>query len=456
MLFADKTYAAAGQLNTVSDTITTSRPSASAPLSTLQSASASNVSIIDNGSIFLASDAAKIIPAGTNTLSSGITIASMSALAAGTRTVFFTGTVAALHDATDILAAPITAMHKIQFTTQNAIPALGKIVITFPGSANNTASPSATTFAFNGLATAQVQLYAASSPTYSCTVSAPTVTCSLTGASTIGASVPVTIYVGCTALSGANCSASVPTLINPTISATCTDAASCNANVWTVALATQNSSSVDVDTGTAKVGTINSVRVYATVDETLSFTIAGVAHGVAMNTGNTTGCTNVENTNSGIGSTATSVNLGALSSGSINISAQLITISTNALSGYTLTATTSGHLINPTNGIWIPDNNGGSTVFFTVGSKQFGLHPCGLDVSGATWGTGATGGGANAKYGWPTTGTPLTIASDSTGPVWNNSNGNGLTSVEYAATVDGSIPAGDYASTITYVATPSF
>jgi len=85
------------------------------------------------------------------------------------------------------------------------------------------------------------------------------------------------------------------------------------------------------------------------------------------------------------------------------------------------------------------------------------VHACGLDVASATWATGATGAGAGAKYGWPTAATSVTLASRTTGPVGNSvTTGSGLTSVEYASTIDVTVPTGLYASIITYVATPTF
>ena len=93
----------------------------------------------------------------------------------------------------------------------------------------------------------------------------------------------------------------------------------------------------------------------------------------------------------------------------------------------------------------------------TAGTPWFGIHACGLDVSSGTWATGATGGGAGAKYGWPTQTSSVTLASDSTGPVGNSiTAGNGLISTEYASTVSVAIPAGQYSSAVTYVATPTF
>lgn len=445
----------AATLNSASDTLTTSRPSASAPLNVNQVTTDTSIQVVDNGSFYLASDSANFVADSAGETSITGTVASMSAQISGTpnyRIVFFTSALSgSTHHKGDNVNVPITAMHTIQFKTLNAIPASGKVILTFPGSANNTASPSASGFAFNGLdATGGLPTNIKTNGitcNTSSAVTSPTITC--VASTSVSAGTTVTFLIGCTAASGASCTTQDPTLINPTKSQTAG-----TADNWKVNIQTQDASSNNLDSATVAVGTIESVQVQATVDPTLTFTIAGINNSTAINTGNTTGCTNTETTNTGIASTATSVNMGIIPSSAINIAAQLLTISTNAQNGYSLTATSSGHLINPSNGHWIPDNT--TPQFMTAGTPFFGIHPCGLDVT-ATWASGATGGGAGAKYGWPTPTTAVTLASDSVGPIGNAiTAGNGLVSVEYAGTVNETIPAGLYQSVITYVATPSF
>ncbi|MBU2632292.1 hypothetical protein KKG52_01120 [Patescibacteria group bacterium] len=439
-LASDKN-ANAASLISISDTISTSRPSASTPLNGVASAGSTSITVFDNKSVFLASDSARLWGGTAET----VTVASSSA---DLTKVYLTSATANVHTAGSMVTSAITAMHKVQFTTVNAIPISGKIVLTFPGSADNTASPSATTFAFNGLTSANVKINAGST-TCSWGISSPSITCT-TGAAVVSAGSTITVLIGCSANTGATCDTQVPTLINPAKSTT-----SGTADKWKVNISTQDTGSVELDSGSAAVGTIESVLVTATVDPTLNFTIQGRTTGQAVNTGNATGCTNTETLNTGISSLSTSINMGVLSESGINISAQLISISTNGLNGYSLTATSSGQLINPENGFWI--NSSTTPGFITAGTPWFGLHPCGLDISSGTWGTGATGGGAGAKYAWPTKTTSVTLASDSTGPIANSLlAGNGLTTVEYAATIDASVPAGSYRSIVTYVATPSF
>ena len=90
----------------------------------------------------------------------------------------------------------------------------------------------------------------------------------------------------------------------------------------------------------------------------------------------------------------------------------------------------------------------------TVGTTSFGIHACGSHAA-VQWGTGATGGGTGAKYANPNPTYYYTVASTSSGPI-TGTNGDGMTSVEYAAAISGAVPAGTYQTVLTYVATPVF
>jgi hypothetical protein len=456
LLNSPKAYA--GTITNLSDTITTSRPSAASPLSANAASGVTQVSIANNGSRYLASDSAKIMRTSTSAdVTTGITIASQSS---ALTTVYFTaGTGAAAQGGTDVLITNITAMHKVSFSVPNPVPASGKIIITFPGSANTSASPSASTFAFNGLTTGN----AASNISYkldgtrTCTfaISAPSITCTVDSGGSIAAGTVITFLIGCgdSSSNETTCTTQSPRLINPTKTATAG-----SADVWSVNLRTQDASSVDIDSGKTAVGTVESVQVRATVDSSFTFTISGINNATAANAGNTTGCTNSESTSSGFDSTATLINLGSLpisSSVAPNISAQLITITTNANNGYTLTATSSGHLQDASTGFALADST--TPAAFPAATPWFGIHACGADVNTSTWGAAntTTTRGGTAKYGWPTQTSAVTLATDNTGPIIGTG-GNGLTTVEYAAAADASVPSGNFTTVITYVATPVF
>lgn len=491
----EKSYAAS--LASVSDTISTSRPSASNVLSADQAANATQVSVIDLGqsastTIYLASDAATFRQDTGETMDAGVNVASMSAQISGTpntRNIYFTTGVAHAHHKGDPVTVPITAVHSLGFTIVAGIPSSGKIVITFPaltsGDANNAASPSATTFQTNGLAQANFKVYdvtassdittnfTANSGTIAVTApssgTSPTITLTQGTTTSISAGHALKIFIGCTSITGsgssAACGTNVPTLINPTKSFGATTG---NADIWKVAIQTQDNNSVTLDTGSAKIGTVESVQVQATVEPTLTFTITGQTAGANINTISGS-CGSITTTSPGINTTATSVNLGVLSNGQVNTAAQQLSVSTNGATGYTITATSSGRFINPGNGNYLTDANdltsagltaNDTPVPKTVSAGQapngaFGIHACGADSSVNTDQWVNAGTITTAKFSNPwntgTNGFYNTIASHTSGPVTSAN-----TAILYAATVTATTPPGIYVTTLTYVASATF
>ncbi len=479
-LFLANNEVYAADLVNASNTITTSRPSASSPFLADAASGDTLASIFNNGSFYLASDSAQTRQGGTGTLMDTGTI--ISSQSAALTTVYFGEQLGVAAGANaDVLIVPITAMHRIRFTIPTEIPANGDIVITFPslatGDANNEASPSASTFQFNNMdANDGTLIQIVDDGTNIDASTTPTATNStgdgdgpdihIATTSIIAAGSVVDIYIGCSAAI-TSCSAQVPTLINPTKTAVAG-----TANVWKINVQTRDATDVNLDNATIAVGTIDSVAVRATVDPTLSFTITGVNNGLAVNTGNTTGCLQTETTNAGAASTSTEVNLGLLANAPSgtdvkvgNIATQRINISTNGAGGYVLTATSSGQLINPATGFFLASATT-PTAFPASGADWFGIHACGLDVTTATWNSTAStacntyiSGSTDpiCLYGWPTQTTAVTLASDATGPVGNSlTAGNGVVSVAYAAATDAGVPPGEYRTVITYVATPAF
>src|SRR3989344_1813396 len=469
LVFTAKSYAAS--LANTSDTLTTSRPSASAPLSADQAANATQVTVIDlpptvyNSALWIASDSAVLLNDTGQTLSTA-TVASMSAAntpSSNVRTVFFTGQVSNTHHAGTTIYTSITATHIIKFTTVNPIPSGGKIQITFPGSADNSASPSATTFAFNNLGTSAVIC----NPTTACSggvsVSAPSIT--VTTGAAIGNSSPATVYlaIGCTGTVSASgiCSTYAPALINP-VKAGVTSG---TATTLKVTVTTKNASDVELDTSSIKIGTVEAVQVQGTVEPSLTFTITGLANGTNITTQNAS-CTGGDVTNPGVGLDATStfVNLGSLGNGVINISAQELSVSTNGAYGYSITATSSGRFINPSTGFFLTDNMSSTgltavdtpapIVFLATGNAFFGIHPCGADVTTATWANAATAFGSGAKYSNPfNTGVNGYYANIANYAAPASAR---KTEIEYAASVASTTPAGIYSTVFTYVATANF
>lgn len=464
LLAAPKGKIYAASLSQFSDTVTTSRPSASAPLASDQAANASSATIVSdtlNYSVFIASDSAIFLP-DTGESANTVNVASMSAIntpSSGQRVVYFTSNISNAHHAGDPVMVPITAMHKIQFTTQTSIPSGGKIIISFPGSGANTASPSASTFSFNGLTSGNAAANISTNNATTCTwtISAPNITC--TTSNSIAGGTQLTFLIGCAdaSTSESSCTTQSPRLINPTKSVSNSQsgasATTTSADNWKVTVQTQDTSNVVLDTSSTTIGTIESVQIQASVDPTLTFTITGIASGVNLSSGHGSSC--VDTTNNGTTTTASFVNLSVLTSSKITIAAQDLSIATNESAGYALTATSSGHLINPASGYAIADP-GGTAATMAVGTEQFGLHACGTDAAAAfvpasgVCTTSACSAGGSGKIEWPTVATPISIASR------NSVSAGVVTTVEYAATVSNTTPAGTYGTVITYVATPTF
>ena len=461
--FVQKAHAAS--LLNVSDTLTTSRPSAAAPLSADLLSGAGQAQIFDNGSFFLASDSAVILKDAANETSDvGLKVASMSAtgVPSGTnRIVYFTNTTGSAHHLGNALVSPVTATHQIKFTTVSSIPSSGKIIITFPGSGSNTASPSATGFSFNGELATPTDVICF--PTNACSgskASNQSNTFTLTTGATIAGGTVIYINIGCTTAASGPCTAFAPRLINPTKSAVAG-----TADAWKVTIQTQDNNSVNLDYGALRAATIEAVTVQALVEPTITFTIAGLTNSQNYNTVGGANCGS-ETSNSGIDSSATNVNLGLLNNAGPNKAGQSLTVSTNGSAGYAITATSSGHFINPASGFWLPDGNGGNgltandtpapLVIPANGTAFFGISPCGADVPSSIWGTPPTTmTAASAKVSNPwntgTNGFYGTIASNTSGAV-----SSAVTVVRYGAEVTATTPAGIYTTVLSYVATATF
>lgn len=215
------------------------------------------------------------------------------------------------------------------------------------------------------------------------------------------------------------------------------------------ALANPNSST-PIDTSSIKVAHIESVRVTATVDPTISMTICGAST-----------CTDVEPTdvvdgetltnNTGATSTGTSVALGTLDLASARIQAQKIGVGTNGAGGYALTAIDDGDMRKGTDTIddnTAADNPATPAVLNTPGTEAYGIHVSGTHVDSGLWGTG--GPTAN-KYSGTDASQLLPLVSYTTGPTNVT-----YTYVTYKANISAITAQGDYAHSISYIATATF
>jgi hypothetical protein len=171
----------------------------------------------------------------------------------------------------------------------------------------------------------------------------------------------------------------------------------------------------------------------ATVDPTLSFTIAGVASGQTVNGATTT-----------ITTTTTTIPMGTLSTGANTIGAQDLIVGTNANGGYTVTTKYTGTLSSGSYAITDDtDTNATPAVFSASGTESFGY-----TTNDATLGTGTAGRFISNKWGAFTT-NPLEVAYD-------GAPASTTTRVGYQIGISPTTPAGAYSTTIIFVATPTY
>lgn len=459
----------ADTLTNAKDTISNSRPSAISTIGVGASSGTTKLILANmttspfSQARYIASDSALLLGAPGSL--EVINIASMSAISGTTAALYTTAATTQNHNIGSTVMMASTAQHVISFRTVQPVDSGGKISIYFPvGNSTNTNYPSFNGFSFNQLTTGNATSYLSASgatcSSWTVTPASGLIQCTLGAA--INTPTTITINIGLASTS--------PVLINPAKTNTVG-----SQDAWTITLKTIDSAGTEKDSAKIRIATIEAVEVYATVDPYINFTIAGINNGANYNTNNA-GCTMSGTTNSGFDSSANQVNLGVLGAAQINTAAQLLTVATNANNGYTLTATSSGHLVDNAIGYWIADvqttptdHNTPDPVAIDSGTTGFGIHPCGEDANTASpdW-SGSADQTCVIDSGVPSTeclfANPsptfyYTLATDTTGPIGSGSVdgvNDGKTTVVYAATISNVVPAGTYHTTITYVATATF
>jgi hypothetical protein len=210
-----------------------------------------------------------------------------------------------------------------------------------------------------------------------------------------------------------------------------------------------------VDESLGTIGVIEAVRVTATVAPTLTFSITGVN----ANSGAYCGVTRDSNSPD---STVNQVPFGTVSTTAFTDAAQLLTVSTNAYGGYSVTASESatltafnvGSVPHPT----IPDTSCGSTCTTTVAAdwtaatqKGFGYALAEANAHDAVTDTLEYNNGATFKARPFGTTAQEIMRSNPVGTVDADQ-----AYVCYRVTVSGSQAAGDYENYLVYIATASF
>lgn len=234
------------------------------------------------------------------------------------------------------------------------------------------------------------------------------------------------------------------------------------ADVYTVTIRELDGSSNIVDTADVKIAPIEGVLVSATVDTSLTFTIAGV------DTASVSTCGRTASASTGATSTATTVPFHSITSPNTAYNmAQLLTVSTNSTSGYAVTT--------EENGVLSIDGLGSTTIANTT----CGATPC---TSGGTadptpreWTDYTTYrglgyslenvSGTDAKFQYSDSSrtfnaAPFYITGASSGPPTIMSNSAPVSTSQvrvcYQIAVAGTQQAGYYINKLTYIATPTF
>ncbi|MBL7078300.1 hypothetical protein ISS42_01415 [Candidatus Shapirobacteria bacterium] len=240
---------------------------------------------------------------------------------------------AADDDANDEFVIDRTATHTVAFTTTSAIAdGAIKVRIKADDTTPNDGHPDNDGWDFNSIAGSDVACpgdvatkydfvtaTATASAGSGCAAGYHCFECRYSGPGNPGESLSMTI--------GAD-----PEIINPAPASGHT-VSPATADTYSIIIDNLNASNVAVDSTTVKVAVIESVRVTASVDPTISFSIA------ALNVGSTA-CGNALD----ISSTATTVPFGSLSLGAFVDLAQNLTVSTNADGGYVVTTIENNQL----------------------------------------------------------------------------------------------------------------
>ena len=327
-------------------------------------------------------------------------------------------------------APSASADHTIQYTIPAAsagVEAGETITVTFPAGFNMGA------VAFGDIdlsigGTDQTLAAAAAGATWGATVAGQVLTLT-SGTATAAANDVIIIKIGTNATGGVNQIAN-------------------HASEGSYDIAVVSGTGANNDTGTTKIVVLTAVQVTAAVDTIFTFTVDGTASGTLINTQATTGA---------VGSTT--IPFGKLSAGVATTTAQLLTVSTNATNGYTVTVQVDGDLQSST-GATIDGFDGATDPTAWASPAATLGDPTTYGHWGVTSDDTTIASRAGAEFG-----DNLFIAATTTpqevmqfgGPTNGTGQGEGTTTVGYRVEISALQEAGDdYSTTLTYVATPTF
>lgn len=342
--------------------------------------------------------------------------------------------VTAYSDTLSNSAPSVNSNHTIQFTTPTGVTNGQTIVVTFDAAFDPT-SVDFTDIDVSVVGTGDLTLEAScttqqASAAFSGDVLTITL-CSGNGAS-IGANGTTTIEIGTNATSGTTGDQQIN---NPG-----------STGSYEIAIA------AGADSGQTEVAIVNTVNVTASVDTLFTFSVAGTAAGTSVNGAHTTGGA----------TTATSIPFGEINAGVASTAAQMLTVVTNAKSGFVVTVTSDGQLDSSTgadidgyiNGNYTTTPTAWTAPSATLGQENTYGH-WGLTSDDAALTSGYTDLYGTGLYVSAST-TPVEVFRHS-GPSNGVGMGIGTTTVGYRIERSALQEAAtDYQATLTYVATPVF
>lgn len=344
---------------------------------------------------------------------------------------------AAIQSASDVLgtsAPSATSTHLITFTVPTSLSASDTLSITFPAGFATTSGWDFDDFDFADDGIDHTLAALSESGTTGVATSGTSVVTFEMGTAVAADSV-ITIEVGDNAT---NQSTGNSWLTNPTKSA-----AAGTADIYTISVGGTS------DSGDILVAVVEGVDVSVTVAETLAFSIASSTKA---------DCDTAFGTLDGPVVTASSVPFGtATTTNTFYHGCQLLTVSTNASSGYSTTIESNTSLKTGA-GVLINNGTCDSTCTETATDTW-------ATASNNGWAYSATGTDSAIDSGYktfPCTGATTTDCLPGGGETAQSimSNGtpvsNSTSAVEYKISISGTQAAGTYSSTVTYITTPTF
>ncbi len=416
-----QTVEAAGSLTSVKDTLRTSRPSVGTTLPSGAGIGATTITTATNGTNGI--QPGDTVTFCTSAVSCATTETKVVSTVPNSTTLTLTVGLTNSYSANAGLFYKSTPVHTLSFTTHSTVAA-GSFLISFPNASTspNDGIPDSGGFDFNGFTlstTTNVVATGFTEGVVSTSSGSSLINILIPFTSSIASNTAITITLG-----------SVAPLLSPTKTA-----AAGTADVWNVSIAEQDTVPNVIDNATVAIATIEAVQVTATVNPSLTFTIAGINSGQTAFSSTTTSVT----------TTSVTVPFGSLVAATHYYAAQLLTVGTNAASGYTVTGYQDGNL-RKTNGTSIPSFS--TTPVDNIGTNGFGFTP--VSVAGSptlpfTYNTS----GLFYSSGFGTS-TPSTIFSNS-GPASGDQ-----VRVVYGLDVASNQAPGNYQNLVTYVATATF